>query len=449
MAAVPDLSFAIGLPPAEAIRYFEGLGYKVSRNAIQAYSAARARAFTVTGVARLDMLQDIKGGLDAALRNGTTLGTFERDLQDVLRRRGWQRLSDGGQADPGTGEIVARLPPHRLQTIFRTNTQSALMAGRYQQLMEDVEIAPYWQYVAVMDSKTRPSHAAMHGRIFRYDDPIWNTHFPPCDFNCRCGVRALRLRDLERRGLQPETSEGKLVPTHTMVGDHDVPSTAFVDKVTRSRFVPRPGFGHRPALLSRTDVRAGQAGLGQAVGEKLLATDPGISAAVVSAQPALTQALAAEFAPWARQVLSAGRSHNTYRVVGTMTPRTVKQLQRLQHTPNDAALVLRDAELLHLARDAKRGRGAALSEVQILALPELLAQARAVLWDRKDPALVYVLDVRGTEADKLIVRINWHGRVRDGEKRSARQFNSVRTAGVVKVGDLNVDQYELLDGSLE
>jgi hypothetical protein len=61
---------------------------------------------------------------------------------------------------------------------------------------------------------------------------------------------------------------------------------------------------------------------------------------------------------------------------------------------------------------------------------------------------VYVLDVRGQDADKIIVRVRWHGRLRDGDQRVAREFNSVRTAGITRVGNLQTSQFELLDGEL-
>lgn len=53
------------------------------------------------------------------------------------------------------------------------------------------ELRPYWQYDAVNDSKTRPSHLAMDGRVFMADDPIWDTWFPPNGFKCRCTVKTL------------------------------------------------------------------------------------------------------------------------------------------------------------------------------------------------------------------------------------------------------------------
>ncbi|CAH8721330.1 hypothetical protein HTL2_006310 [Paenibacillus melissococcoides] len=46
----------------------------------------------------------------------------------------------------------------------------------------------------------------MHGRVFRADDPIWNTWYPPNGFRCRCTVRTLSERQVRERGLKVETT---------------------------------------------------------------------------------------------------------------------------------------------------------------------------------------------------------------------------------------------------
>lgn len=437
MAKAPDLAYAIGLPPKQAIEYFQSLGYRVSRNAVQAYNAAQARAFTVTGITRMDVLQDVKSGLDKALEKGTTLAEFQRDTQELLRRRGWVATPGGAHANPGTGEVVATLPPRRMQTIFRTNTQSALMAGRYQQLMDDVDIAPYWQYVAVMDNRTRPSHAALNGLIFRHDDPFWDSHFPPCGFNCRCSVRALRLRDIERRGLIVADSVGMLEPTEVMVGREKRPGVAFVDKATRVRVVADPGFGRRPVLAQQS--------LGEVLGQRIVQSPPGIGAVVVASMPGLAAPLTQEYVSWARKVLKAGQAAGAYRVVATLAPKTVKQLQKTQASISTAAVILHDRQLLDLDRDARRARHVALSRTQLLALPELLLGARAVLLDQESSTLIYVLATGGDGATRSTVR------VRLGVNTDAGIFSApkVTAAAVLSVQQLRSDRYVLLDGTLD
>ena len=71
-----DLGFALTLPPQEAMDYFKSLGFKLSANALETYKAVRERAFTVTGIARTDLLQETKAGLFKALRDGTTFEDF-------------------------------------------------------------------------------------------------------------------------------------------------------------------------------------------------------------------------------------------------------------------------------------------------------------------------------------------------------------------------------------
>ncbi len=55
-----DLSHAIGLPPAKAIEYFESKGYAMGFKWQDVWAEAHARAFTVAGVMKVDVLQDVR-----------------------------------------------------------------------------------------------------------------------------------------------------------------------------------------------------------------------------------------------------------------------------------------------------------------------------------------------------------------------------------------------------
>jgi SPP1 gp7 family putative phage head morphogenesis protein len=147
---------------------------------------ARARAFTVGGVASDDLIADVYAGIERALAEGTTFEEFRQNLGERLEKA-W-----GGDE------------PWRLSTVFQTNVQSAYQAGHYKQMTDPDVLAarPIWRYDAVNDGRTRPSHRALDGMTAGADDPIWDTHYPPNGFNCRCSVITLSPEQVEERGIR-------------------------------------------------------------------------------------------------------------------------------------------------------------------------------------------------------------------------------------------------------
>lgn len=206
-----NLSFAMGLPPKDAVVYFESKGYRVTSNWKELDAQARSQAFTVAGCAKLDVLKDIREACAQALKEGKTQDWFVKHLEPKLREKGW--WGKAPVVDPRTGEErrVQLGSPARLRLIYRQNMQSAFMAGRYKQMLENADARPWWQYVAILDGKTRPSHRILNGRTFRYDDPFWGSHYPPNGFNCRCRVRALSDSRMDAEQVQPESGVGNMV----------------------------------------------------------------------------------------------------------------------------------------------------------------------------------------------------------------------------------------------
>lgn len=97
------------------------------------------------------------------------------------------------------------LPRHRLDNIFRTNMQQGYMAGiaRNQERPEALALRPYFQYDAVNDSRTRPSHRALDNVIAPADSPFWLKHSPSRGFRCRCTRIALTEAQARARGYDP------------------------------------------------------------------------------------------------------------------------------------------------------------------------------------------------------------------------------------------------------
>ena len=166
-------------------------------------------------VADLDLLADIRAGVDKALAEGTTLREFRRELEPLLKKKGWWGRKS--VVDPLTGESVeAQLgSPQRLETIFRTNLRTAYANGHWDSIQRTKERRPYLRYAAVMDDRTRPEHRAWHGTVLPVDDPWWETHAPPNGWNCRCRVIAVSERMLQRQGWQ--VSERPASPTRPVL----------------------------------------------------------------------------------------------------------------------------------------------------------------------------------------------------------------------------------------
>jgi len=288
-----SLSFALGLPPADAVAYFESKGYKITFDWHELDQAAHAQAFTVAKAASLDVLADIRATLKTALAEGKTEAWFRKDLEPRLQAKGWWGMKK--MVAPRTGEErrVQLGSPARLRLIYRQNLQTAFMAGRYKAMLENADARPWWQYVAVLDGRTRPSHKVLADRTFRFDDPFWSSHYPPNGFNCRCRVRALSDSRMEAENVTPESGVGNMVTEKVTVPAADGqrltrPVTGY--KVPQSGYVAftDPGFSANP----------GASWLGGALDElvrKLDAAPPDLARAAVDAMtrgPVLGQWLA-------------------------------------------------------------------------------------------------------------------------------------------------------------
>lgn len=208
------LAVAFGLPPKDAIAYLRGKGFAIGFDWEEVWQEAQAQAFTVAKVGRLDILQDIRGVMQQALDEGRTQRWFAKELEPILRKKGWWGRKDV-VAPNGETRNVELGSPWRLANIYRTNMQTAQMAGRYARQVEIVADRPYWRYVAVLDAVTRPEHRALHGLVFHYTDPFWAAYYPPNGFGCRCRVQA--LTEAEARAFGVSVSTGRMGTTKKLV----------------------------------------------------------------------------------------------------------------------------------------------------------------------------------------------------------------------------------------
>ena len=94
-----------------------------------------------------------------------------------------------------------------LENLFRTQTQLAYGAGRWQAGQDEAvqEILWGYKYVTVGDDRVRPEHQGLDGTTAPKDDPVWRTIWPPNGFSCRCST--IEIFEKRKTVLPPDVVE--------------------------------------------------------------------------------------------------------------------------------------------------------------------------------------------------------------------------------------------------
>lgn len=183
------------LPPADPARFEEAAAEFRAKvpmldDAWRLLSeAARLAAFKVAGVAQLRMVGEVQAALQKAIEDGETLADFKKRVGAKLRAE-WR----------GT---VAN-PAHRLETIFRTNVQTAYNQGTWRQIHhpETKRFRPYIKSSPILDFRTTvPICLKMGTVILPSDDPYWLTRWAPLHYSCRRSHTSLTERAAKRQGI--------------------------------------------------------------------------------------------------------------------------------------------------------------------------------------------------------------------------------------------------------
>jgi SPP1 gp7 family putative phage head morphogenesis protein len=187
---MPDFNnaFIWDQPFQEAVDYFLAKGIMTRAEFDKLAAAEKVNAFTAAYVHGADELQVVYDAVLAAIEKGKTPRDFVKVTEDILTR-----------------------PWHR-ETVFRTNVLSSYGAGHWEQAQATREMRPYARYSAVMDGRTRPRHAALHGLVYPLDHPFWLIYWPPWDYNCRCTAITLSQWEVDDQGLQVQQAMGSDLP---------------------------------------------------------------------------------------------------------------------------------------------------------------------------------------------------------------------------------------------
>jgi phage gp29-like protein len=177
-----------GMPYADALSYFKSKT-PVPKTIFEKLSAAaKARSFTVAGLASEHALSIAQSELGNAIANGTSLKDFAAALATRFESAGFTALN-----------------PSHVETVFRTNLVSAYNVGRKAEMSQPdaLKMRPYWVIRTVKDDRQRDTHGAVDGWVLRATDPFWkNTGGPPWGFNCRCRLSTIRESKLGDRTVR-------------------------------------------------------------------------------------------------------------------------------------------------------------------------------------------------------------------------------------------------------
>lgn len=133
----------------------------------------RQRSFTASNLAAGTIRVRAQRLLGQALTDGLTRKEFADQIRSAETSLGIEPSSHG-----------------YLRTVFDTNVATNYGAGRMRQITDPAvsRRRPFVEYRAILDSRNRESHRALHGTIYRIDSEAWRNIAPPNGYNCRCSM---------------------------------------------------------------------------------------------------------------------------------------------------------------------------------------------------------------------------------------------------------------------
>lgn len=389
-----DMRALLSMEPKLAVDYLKAKGYAITWNWQEALEDAHARAFTVAKVTRMDVLETIRTATVEAIEKGIPEREYINNLRPKLEALGWWGKVKVSNTN-GTEQTIQLGSPRRLQTILRTNKITAYHAARYAEQMANADEQPYWQYLAIKDSRTRASHLALHEKVYRYDDPIWDVMYPPNGWNCRCRVRALSQRRLDKMGLEVSQSGGKIKQDWALAG---------VDKATGEET-------HAKVYSLTTDKGTiiTDAGWSNNVGKSAVGNDIVLIRKILDAKnrdlrsqtiQAINNSEARHkaFANWVIANLGKRGAGNRYISAGIVSEDIADKVAELSggEKSSQRLLVMTERRLQHAASVKHQEKGTALSAVEYANISRVIANPALVVWDteRGHNNLIYIDQTR-------------------------------------------------------
>jgi|LSQX01.3.fsa_nt_gb SPP1 gp7 family putative phage head morphogenesis protein len=163
----------------------------------------KSRAITAAKIDDMNALARIQEAL-ARVPEGGNWNTARKQIAEELSKQ-WST------PDSATPAAAAKA---RAETILKNNINQAYAASRWAEQQSFKKDFPYLMYSTQGDSRTRPSHAALDGKILPVDDPFWQDHYPPWEFGCRCIAIGMTADEAEAKGVMTDKEKENYINKH-------------------------------------------------------------------------------------------------------------------------------------------------------------------------------------------------------------------------------------------
>ena len=198
MSAATDFAELLKLQPKEAVAALQARGKLTKSYAWQdVWQDEHGVQFTVSRMARLDLLQAIYDGILKSVQGDLSRRDWMQDVEQLLTDAGWWGFK--AVTDPADSEIkLTKFDPARLKLIYDTNTRQAYATGLWERVERSKKALPYVRYITRRDDRVRAEHQAWDNLTLPVDDDFWKTHWPPNGWRCRCRVMSMTKADFEK-----------------------------------------------------------------------------------------------------------------------------------------------------------------------------------------------------------------------------------------------------------
>lgn len=239
-----------------------------------------------------------------------------------------------------------------LKTEYQLFADSSRMASKWAEIEEDGDRYDL-QYRTAHDDKVREEHRALEGTTLPPSDPFWDSYYPPNGYNCRCTVEQVR------KGKYPRSNSAAAI---------DLGNSMTEGKKSIFRFNPGKVKSPYPKKHPYMPTGCGDCDKGLKMAFNPNAEKCKACVAIASCSKLIINK--AEASDWIKETIDKYHTQKTTCGRSIKIAETPKILKNKSDIKNAMpGLFISDKRIAHSIRDAKVKRGASISELDLIELP--------------------------------------------------------------------------------